>query len=562
MIENPTFSDDLRRYLALAWRWAWLLVLAAVLSAAAAYLVSKRMTPVYQATTTLLISQPTNSQTTDYNSILTSERLASTYAEMITQRPVLEAVIQKLHLPFDAVELGRAVTVQPVNNTQLIEIQVEDTGPARAAQTANALYAIFSEQNQALQSSRFASSKESLSAQLAQMDQQVQDTSARIAALGDSPAAQSERDQLETTLAQYRQTYASLLQSFEQVRVAEAQSTSNVVQVEPAVPDDTPVRPRTLVNTALAGIVGLMLAVGVVFLIEALDDSLHPDQVTKQLGLPVLGVIASHSAEEGKPVVAAQPRAPVSEAFRSLRTNIQFASVDRELRTLLITSPSPAEGKSTVVANLAAALAQSGRKVAVVEADLRRPVVHKNLGLSNRQGLTGLFVQSPINLNGSLQETGIENLQALTSGSLPPNPAELLGSEKMVQILSEVGALVDTILLDTPPVLAVTDATVLASRVDGVLLVVKPGVTKLAAARLAVEQLQQVGARVMGVVLNDVELGRSRYGYYRNRGYYAYHDYYGEDGSRSDRKKKGKQDDQPQAASEAAVITGQGKNSA
>ena len=562
MIENPTFSDDLRRYLALAWRWAWLMILAAVLSAAAAYLVSKRMTPVYQATTTLLISQPTNSQTTDYNSILTSERLASTYAEMITQRPVLEAVIQKLHLPFDAVELGRAVSVQPVNNTQLIEIQVEDTGPARAAQTANALYAIFAEQNQALQSSRFASSKESLSAQLAQMDQQVQDTSARIAALGDSPADQSERDQLETTLAQYRQTYASLLQSFEQVRVAEAQATSNVVQVEPAVPPEKPVRPRTLVNTALAGIVGLMLAVGVVFLIEALDDSLHPDQVTKQLGLPVLGVIASHQSEEGKPVVAAQPRSPVSEAFRSLRTNIQFASVDRELRTLLITSPSPAEGKSTVVANLAAALAQSGRKVAVVEADLRRPVVHKNLGLSNRQGLTGLFVQSPINLNGSLQETGIENLQALTSGSLPPNPAELLGSEKMVQILSEVGALVDTIMLDTPPVLAVTDATVLASRVDGVLLVVKPGVTKMAAARLAVEQLQQVGARVLGVVLNDVELGRSRYGYYRNRGYYAYHDYYGEDGSRSDRKKKGKQDDQPQAASEAAVITGQGKNSA
>ena len=304
MIEIPTFSDDLRRYLALAWRWAWLMILAAVLSAAAAYLVSKRMTPVYQASTTLLISQATNNQTTDYNSILTSERLASTYAEMITQRPVLEAVIQKLHLPFDAVELGKAVSVQPVNNTQLIEIQVEDTGPARAAQTANALYAIFAEQNQALQSSRFASSKESLSAQLAQMDQQVQDTSARIAALGDSPADQSERDQLETTLAQYRQTYASLLQSFEQVRVAEAQATSNVVQVDPAVPPERPVRPRTLVNTALAGMLGLMLAVGFVFLIEALDDSLHPDQVTKQLGLPVLGVIARHESEDGRPVVA------------------------------------------------------------------------------------------------------------------------------------------------------------------------------------------------------------------------------------------------------------------
>ena len=560
-METTNFSDELRAYLFMFWRWAWLLVLATVVAAVGTYFISKRMTPVYEATTTLLISQPTNNSNTDYTAILTSERLASTYAQMITQRPVLEFVIQRLNLPLEPAALGKMANVQPVSNTQLIEIKVEDTNPGRAAEIANALYAVFSEQNQALQSARFASSKESLSSQLAQVDQQIQDTSGRIAALDSGEASQAERDRLETALAQYRQTYASLLQSFEQVRVAEAQATSNVVQVDPAVTPEVPVRPRTLINTVLAGIVGLMLAVGLVFLIEALDDTLNPDQITRQLGLPVLGIIARHNSEDGQPIVSAQPRSPVAEAFRSLRTNIQFASVDRELRTLLITSPSPSEGKSTVVANLAAALAQSGRKVAVVEADLRRPVVHKRLGLSNRQGLSALFVQSQVNLNGSLQETGIENLRALTAGSIPPNPAELLGSEKMSQILADIGELVDTIVLDTPPVLAVTDSTVLATRVDGVLLVVKPGVTKLAAARLAVDQLEHVGARVLGIVLNEVELGRSRYGYYRNRGYYTYYDYYSEDDGPGGSRKHTKRDGQPLAASDAAVSTGTGKNS-
>jgi succinoglycan biosynthesis transport protein ExoP len=336
------------------------------------------------------------------------------------------------------------------------------------------------------------------------------------------------------------------------VRVTEAQATSNVVQVEPATPPEEPVRPRTLLNTTLAGILGLMLAVGVVFLVEALDDSLHPDQVTSQLGLPVLGVIASHDSDDGHPVVVSRPRSPVAEAFRSLRTNIQFASVDRELRTLLITSPSPSEGKSTVVANLAAALAQSGRKVAVVEADLRRPVVHKKLGLANREGLSAMFVQPQVILNGSLQETGIENLQALTAGSVPPNPAELLGSAKMNQILDEISGLVDTIVLDSPPVLVVTDSTVLAPQVDGVLLVVKPGVTKLAAARRAVEQLRRGGARLLGVVLNEVELSRSRYGYYRNSGYYAYHEYYEDNDSQQGRKKKAKPGDKPLPAEQTA----------
>jgi non-specific protein-tyrosine kinase len=215
-----------------------------------------------------------------------------------------------------------------------------------------------------------------------------------------------------------------------------------------------------------------------------------------------------------------------------LRTNIQFASVDIPLRTLLITSPSPQDGKSTVAVNLGASLAQSGYKVGLVDADLRRPQIHKRLALSNREGISGMFVQDQIVLNGALRETSVENLYALTSGALPPNPAELLGSDKMSEILQKVGEKTDIILLDTPPVMAVTDSAVLAPQVDGVLLVVKPGSTKLAACRQAIDQLQRVGANILGVVLNDVEMNRSRYRYYRGY-YYTYYDKYYNNGNES-----------------------------
>jgi non-specific protein-tyrosine kinase len=280
----------------------------------------------------------------------------------------------------------------------------------------------------------------------------------------------------------------------------------------------------------LAALIGLIFGVGMVIVIELLDDTLSPDAVSRQLGLPVLGVVARHQTINGKPIVAAEPRSPVAEAFRSLRTNIQFASVDRPLHTLLVTSPSPEDGKSTVAANLGVSLAQSGRRVTVVDADLRRPQIHKKFGLSNRTGITSVFVQPHPKLNGTVQDTEIANLTALTSGSLPPNPAELLGSEKMFDILGLIGEEADLIVIDSPPVMAVTDAAVLAPRVDGVLLVVKPGATKLAACKQAVDQLQRVGANILGVILNDVEVNRSRYKYAYYKGYYyTYHRYYSSD---------------------------------
>jgi len=529
-METTTLSDDIRRYLMLMWHWAWLLILAIVLGGGAAFLISKNSTPVYQATTRLYINEAPMARSADYTSVLTSERLARTYSELLTTKPVLEEVIARLSLPIGVKELIDSVQVDLLTDTQLIDVSVEDTDPVRAADIANAIVTVFGEQNQALQASRYATSKESLSAQMAEVDTQIQASTAAYQELGDSSEDKIEKDRLETALAQYRQTYASLLQSYESIRLAETSTTSNVIQAEPATPPEDPIRPRTVVNTLLGAIAGFLLAGGIILLVDALDDTLSPDTVTRQLGLPVLGVIARHQNDDNAPVVKSNPRSPVAEAFRSLRTNIKFACVDIPLRTLLVTSPSPEDGKSTVAVNLGISLAQSGYNVALVEGDLRKPQIHLRLNLSNRQGISGIFVQPKILLNGALQKTDVEGLLALTSGVLPPNPSELLGSEKMFEILRLVGEQTDIIILDSPPVMAVTDAAVLAPRVDGVLLVVKPGSTKIAACRQAVEQLHRVGANILGVVLNDVEFKRSSYRYAYYRDYYnAYSKYYGHD---------------------------------
>jgi non-specific protein-tyrosine kinase len=521
-MEQQSFSELFQRYTALLIRWLWLLVLAVVLAGGAAYLVSKRTTPVYQASTTVLINEAPATRSTDYAAIVASERQAKTYAQLISKQPVLEGVISKLALEMDVDDLKRKIQAQPLRETTLIEVLVEDSDPKLAADIANELVDEFALQIYTMQSARYAASKESLTDQLAQMDEQIQSSSEALAELDEGDENQSEVNRLEDNIAQYRQTYAYLLQSYEQVRLAEAQSTSSIMQVEPAVPPDSPIRPRTMSNTLIAAGVGLFLALGLVFLKEALDDTLrHPDEVTNQLDLPVLGMIARHDVNgSDNPPTIDEPRSLVSEAFRSLRTNIQFASVDSRVRTLLVTSPSPSDGKTSVAVNLAIVLAQSGRKVVLMDADLRRPRVHTVLGIHNRTGVSDLFVQDQIILDGSLQEMDLENLYVISSGGTPPNPAELLGSDKMADILEALGEMADIIVIDSSPVMAVTDASVLAPRVDGVLLVLKPGETNMAAANQTVEQLKRVGAKILGVVLNAVDLQRSRYSYYYYRGYY------------------------------------------
>jgi capsular exopolysaccharide synthesis family protein len=215
-------------------------------------------------------------------------------------------------------------------------------------------------------------------------------------------------------------------------------------------------------------------------------------------------------------VTARSPRSIAAEAYRTLRTNIQFSSLDTDLRTVLVTSAAPDEGKTTVLANLAITFAESGRKVIVVDADLRRPTLHELFGLDDAPGITDMILDEQ--LEPPLQATMIPNLRLLASGPLPPNPSELLASERMSRVIGRLSEMADVVLFDSPPASAVSDAAVLAARLDGVLLVVFSGRTRRDRARQAKEQLERVGARLLGVILNNARLERDAYAYHRDGG--------------------------------------------
>jgi len=220
------------------------------------------------------------------------------------------------------------------------------------------------------------------------------------------------------------------------------------------------------------------------------------------------------SLTEESLITLTDPRSPVSEAFRTLRTNLEFSSLDNPIRTLLVTSPGPGEGKSTTLANLAVTAAQAEKRVYLVDCDLRRPTLHELFGVPNEVGLTNMIRDEALRDNPPLQETRAPGLWLIPSGPLPPNPSELLGSKRMEEVIARLKEQADLVLFDAPPSNIVTDAAVLASKVDGVLLVFSAGRTKREHAQRAKALMEKVNARLVGVVLNNVRTDTQLQGYY------------------------------------------------
>ncbi len=375
--------------------------------------------------------------------------------------------------------------------------------------------------------------------------------------------------QMNNTLALYQQIYSNLLASYEEVRLARLRTTTNVVQVEAALPSYAPISPRPMNNAMTGGMIGIALAAGLVLLIEFLDDTIKtPDDASRLFDQPVIGYIPQMKVIKGEAknaFVLDQPRSPVAEAFRSLRTNLEFTSVDQPLRTVLVTSANPSEGKTTVAINLAAAIAQSGKSVLLVDADLRRPQVHKYFNLTNRVGLSDYFAhQKPV--QSIIRKMENSPLMLITSGSLPPNPSELLTSEKMVRFLKEAQEFADIVLLDSPPFL-VSDASILSARVDGVILVIRPGKTHTDSIKVMLEQTSRVGARVLGMVFNRIPRTRGYYygGYRHYKGYYypgyqAYNSYYAHDAD-APKSKNGKSNGKTPAGGKIGWLSDRESNS-
>jgi len=275
----------------------------------------------------------------------------------------------------------------------------------------------------------------------------------------------------------------------------------------------------------------------VVFIIEALDDTIKdPDQITKQFGIPILGLIAAFEQPNDGPITLTNPISPIAESFRSLRENIRYVSIDEPIKVLAISSANSGVGKSTVAANLAIVFAQAEKKVTLMDADLRRPKIQKLFNLPNRKGLTELLVQPEINFDGTVQNLNIENLSIITSGGLPPNPSDLLGSQKMVSIMNQLRKQAGIIIIDTPPLLIVSDAMALSSNIDGVILVVKPGSTSTSSCERLIEQYNRIGLKMVGIVVNGFRPGRLGSYYYKDY-YYSDHHYF-RDGKRKKKQKE------------------------
>jgi non-specific protein-tyrosine kinase len=459
-----------------------------------------------------------------------TQQLARTYAEIANRQPVRDATMEALGLSWLP-----EINVRALPDTQLIEIAVNDTSPQRGQAVANQLAHQLILQSPTSSDELEEQSRQSfIREQLDGLEDKIEETQEEInlkqgeqaSAIGARQLAdlQNQISALQTKLTTLQSNYANLLSNSRQGAI----NTLNII--EPASLPTVPTGPGAMTTVLVAAAIGFTMATGAAYLLEYLDDSVvSPDDVTKLTGLPTLAGIAriEEDEEDGRLVTLSQPRSPTSEAYRVLRTGIQFSAVDNPDKVaIMITSANPSEGKSLTVANLSIVMAQAGHNVLVIDADLRRPVQDKIFRLPQQGGLTNLLLEVDLaasldktldSLKRAIQPTSVEGLHVLTSGPIPPNPSELLGSTKMEQALETMTEQYDYIILDSPPVLAVTDATILSQRSDGVLLVADAGTTRRGPLKQAVDQLLASNAYVMGVILNKLKP--------RSDGYYSYYYY-------------------------------------
>ena len=386
-----------------------------------------------------------------------------------------------------------------------------------------------------------------LDTQLSTIEGQLAQDAARLA---DFPGKEVEYQRLERRRLLLEGIFGLLQTDLKEAQIAQAVETPYATVIDPAIVPSRPVRPHKMRNLLLALAAGLLVGVAAAFGREHLDNTIHTvDEIELLTGVPVLGMIPhmrNHQLTNGRRkilpgrartglpagrdaqqdyasrlIVSRDTQNTVAEAFRSLRTNITFATPDQVPRTIVVTSSREGDGKTTSVVNLAATFAHQGLKVLLVDSDLRRGVLHKVFNLPKRPGLSNVLVEN-LELVEVIHSAAIDtdvHLDVMTSGTYPPNPAELLGSSRLRVALDSLAKLYDVVLIDSPPLTVVTDAAVIAPYVDGVLVVARASQTEVGALEFAMMQLRNVNARVKGTILNDLSLNDRRYG---SQGYYAY----------------------------------------
>ncbi|RKY55711.1 MAG: hypothetical protein DRP93_02865 [Candidatus Neomarinimicrobiota bacterium] len=357
------------------------------------------------------------------------------------------------------------------------------------------------------------------------------------------PSASISYIHLERERQTHERIYLLMKERYEEARIQEASQISNVYVIDKAVPKYLPIKPKTNLNILLGFIFGLAAGIGIILLREFMDNSIRSKEDLEGLGLTVLGIIPSMSIDKAKKVLDKKyssnddfrnrlishfkPRSPISESFRSLRTNLELSVVDKTISALVVTSAGAAEGKSTVISNLAIAYAQFGMKVLLVDGDMRKPTIHKMFSTPKKPGLANMITKRS-KMDESIFKTEIDNLYVMPAGSLPPNPSELLGSKAMKELFTQLRKQFDKIFFDAPPLMAVTDAALLGSMTDGVLLVVRAGEAQKEVVVHLQQEMKNTKITIAGTVLNDVNPKNTSSGYYYYYQRYYFDKYYGE----------------------------------
>lgn len=533
---------DIKEYIAPVLKWWWLIFLSTLLAGGTSFYVARQQPPLYSTTATIIVGNAIENPNPSNVELNITQQLAAFYVDLAKRPSVRNAAREALGIS----QFPNEIFVQQLNNTNVIDITVRHTNPALAQAAANELARQLTlrsptARQDVLERQEFINRQlNNYETAIQDAEQQIAEKQAQLATLisaREIRQVQNEIATLTTALQTLRRDYTNLLAN------TQAGATNTIRIIEQAPLPRNPINSNYMLTVITAAGLGLVLAVVAAYALELLDDTVKlPSQVERLTSLPVLGGIAQIRGDNLL-VATRQVRSPTAEAFRVLRTGIQFSAVDSPRRALLVTSPTPFDGKSTISANLAVVFAQAGNRVLLIDADLRRPTQHLFFNLPNKRGLTNILVdfeggrpeeQIMFPIEEVMQETSVPGLFLLSSGPIPPNPAELLGSIKMHHLIEFLLAQFDYVLLDSAPVLSVTDSVLLSTQVDGVVLVLRANKSRRAHVRQAVQALRDVRAMVIGTILNDLKVRSEGFG-----SYYYYTDPYTYGDEQTDEKRHG-----------------------
>ncbi|MAT44662.1 MAG: hypothetical protein CL609_20195 [Anaerolineaceae bacterium] len=497
------------------WKWRWVIISAAILAGLVSFLVSMSQSPQYLSRTTLILGQSINSPNPSSSQFFLEQQLAGIYADMGAREPVRQGTMDALGLTWLP-----SYNVRALPDTQLIEITVTDTDPVRAQAVAAELA------NQIINSAPTSISNDEqdrqsfINEQLAELQDDITLTQDSIdqknLELGNLTSAsqiasvEQEIFSLENKLNTLQDTYANLLSST-------SQGALNTLRiVEPAQVPNRPIGPDRIMTSLIAALVGFMLAAVGVFIYEWLDQSINSEQEAgKIIQAPLLGQIPQiPKGIKALTFVEEEPFSPITDSFRSLRNNLEFLEVNQGAKSFLVTSGGVSDGKTTVALNLALSFAKDNKRVTLIDADFYQSVIAKELEIKSHLGLGDLLQNPKLDFLSVLVPLYNGKVLLMPTGTRPVNPSESLNSADCRHIINQVRESTDIVIIDGPPFIT-SDAVVLASKVDGVLIVVNQGQSKIQPLTNAVEQLKFAKAKIIGYVMNGITKSSAYYNYYQ-----------------------------------------------